>query len=49
MEIDENLQQYTGTISPSQLSRKNSARDPQILQIIFDFNKLLFVNASDTT
>lgn len=36
MEADESLQQYTGTISPSQLSRKNSERDPQIFQMIFE-------------
>ena len=36
MEIDEKLQKHTGTISPSQLSRKNSERDPQIFQLIFE-------------
>lgn len=35
IESDENLQKHTGTISFSQLSRKNSERDPQVFQMIF--------------
>jgi hypothetical protein len=36
IEADENLQKHTGTISYSQLSRKNSDRDPLIFQMIFN-------------
>jgi hypothetical protein len=36
IESNENLQKHTGTISFSQLSRKNSEREPKIFQIIFN-------------
>jgi hypothetical protein len=32
---DKNLQEHTGIISPSQLSRRNNQRDPKIFEIIF--------------
>jgi len=33
---DKKLQQYTGTISYSQLSRKNSDREPEVFKMIFE-------------
>lgn len=36
IQADEKLQEHTGTISYSQLSRKNSERDPEIFRIIFE-------------
>lgn len=36
IDADTSLQKYTGTISASQLSRKNSERDPKIFQMIFE-------------
>jgi hypothetical protein len=36
IQADEKLQEHTGTISYSQLSRKNSERDPLIFQMIFE-------------
>lgn len=36
MSSDKKLQKHTGTISPSQLSRRNSQRDPEIFKIIFE-------------
>jgi len=36
MKADEKLQQYTGTISYSQLCRKNNDREPEIFKMIFE-------------
>jgi hypothetical protein len=36
IQADEKLQEHTGTISHTQLSRKNSERDPLIFQMIFE-------------
>lgn len=36
IQADEKLQEHTGTISYSQLSRKNSERNPEVFQMIFE-------------